>query len=89
MRTLASQLIGETVSIEQYKVQAERLANHLASKHGVKLKNSSLLESIAILHGQRDWNHLVASTMSPAQVAALEAVDTGAAGPAERGCLPV
>lgn len=75
------------MSVELYKAQAERLARHLAVKHGVKLKNSSLLESIAILHGQRDWNHLVASTMSPAQVAALEAVDTGAAGPQSVGAF--
>jgi hypothetical protein len=48
------------VSIEQYKDQAERLGQHLITKHGIKLKKSSIFESVAALHGHRDWNTLVA-----------------------------
>lgn len=43
-----------------FKAQAHRLANHLAQKHGVRLKRASVLEAIAALHGAKDWNTLTA-----------------------------
>ena len=43
---------------EDYKSQAARLGAHLAAKHGIKLKNSNLLEAIAAVHSARDWNTL-------------------------------
>lgn len=43
-----------------YKAQAKRLAEHLARVHGVKLKQASMLEAIASLHGRADWNTLLA-----------------------------
>lgn len=52
--------------VETLKAQAMRLADYLATKHGVKLKSSSLLEAVAAVHGTRDWNTLVASQPSPA-----------------------
>ena len=48
------------MSTEPYKTQAARLAQHLAEKHGIKLKKSSILESVAALYGHRDWNALIA-----------------------------
>jgi hypothetical protein len=59
------------VSIEQYKDQAERLGQHLATKHGIKLKKSSILESVAALHGHRDWNTLVGQAGSASEPAPL------------------
>ena len=50
------------MSAETFKAQAERLAAHLANKHGIKLKSSSMLEAVAALHGARDWNTLVAAS---------------------------
>jgi len=47
-----------------HKVQADRLGEHLANKHGVKLKHASLLEAIAAIHGARDWNTLSARNNS-------------------------
>lgn len=44
-----------------YKAQATRLADYLSRVHGVKLKRASMLEAVAHLHGQPDWNTLVAS----------------------------
>lgn len=43
-----------------FKIQAKRLAEHLARVHGVKLKHASILEAIAGLHGRPDWNTLAA-----------------------------
>lgn len=48
------------MSASSFKAQAERLAAHLATKHGIKLKSSSMLEAIAAAHGARDWNTLAA-----------------------------
>ncbi len=48
------------MSIDLYKAEAKRLAEHLADVHGVKLKHSSVLEAVAALHGARDWNTLMA-----------------------------
>lgn len=50
------------MSVDLYKAEADRLYEHLSRKHGVKLKKSSILESVAILHGHPDWNTLVAVT---------------------------
>lgn len=50
------------MSIDLYKAEADRLYEHLSRKHGVKLKKSSILESVAVLHGHPDWNTLVAVT---------------------------
>ena len=50
------------MSTPVFKAQASRLAQHLADKHGIKLKHASVLEAIAALHGARDWNTLSAST---------------------------
>jgi hypothetical protein len=50
------------MSVDLYKAEADRLFEHLSRKHGVKLKKSSILESIAVLHGHTDWNTLVAVT---------------------------
>lgn len=50
------------MSTSIFKAQASRLAQHLADKHGIKLKHASVLEAIAALHGARDWNTLSAST---------------------------
>ena len=44
-----------------YKAQAKRLADYLSRVHGVKLKYASMLEAVASMHGQADWNTLVAS----------------------------
>lgn len=49
------------MTIEFFKAQASRLADHLADKHGIKLKRASVLEAIASVHGVRDWNTLRAS----------------------------
>jgi len=51
-----------------YKTQANRLAEHLSRVHGVKLKRSSLLEAIAALHGQADWNTLLAAGPAPVEL---------------------
>jgi len=48
------------MSKDLYKAQAARLADHLTTKHGVKLKSASILEAVATLHGARDWNTLTA-----------------------------
>jgi hypothetical protein len=66
-----NRLSGEIVSTELYKDQAERLGQHLATKHGIKLKKASILESVAALHGHRDWNTLVAQPSSPSEQAPL------------------
>lgn len=48
------------MSIDLYKAEASRLADHLAVKHGFKLKSGAALEAIAAVHGARDWNTLAA-----------------------------
>lgn len=50
------------MSTTDLKTQALRLGAHLASKHGIKLKHSALLEAIAAQHGVRDWNTLEAQS---------------------------
>ncbi|KWU26340.1 ATPase, T2SS/T4P/T4SS family [Burkholderia cenocepacia] len=54
---------------DDFKSQAARLGAHLASKHGIKLKKSNLLEAIAAVHSARDWNtlHARAENQSDAQ----------------------
>lgn len=47
-------------TVHELKVMASRLADHLATKHGVKLKHSALLEAVAAQYGYRDWNTLLA-----------------------------
>jgi hypothetical protein len=49
------------MSIDFLKAQANRLAHHLADKHGIKLKHAAVLEAIAAVHGVRDWNTLRAA----------------------------
>jgi hypothetical protein len=49
-------LSGENMSVAEIKAMGERLANHLASKHGVKLKHTAILETIAVQFGFKDWN---------------------------------
>lgn len=46
---------------EQLKAQAARLADHLGTKHGIKLKHSAFLEAIAAIHGARNWQSLCAA----------------------------
>jgi hypothetical protein len=58
------------MSVDLYKAEADRLFEHLSRKHGIKLKKSSILESVAILHGQPDWNTLVALTKDHPSAAA-------------------
>lgn len=48
------------MSVDLYKAEAKRLADHLATSHGIKLKHTSVLAAIASLHGARDWNTLIA-----------------------------
>ena len=48
------------MSIEEIKAMGKRLADHLASKHGIKLKHSAILEAMAVQLGCKDWNTLVA-----------------------------
>jgi len=48
------------MSVDLYKAEANRLADHLATIHGIKLKHTSVLAAIATLHGARDWNTLIA-----------------------------
>jgi ABC-type uncharacterized transport system ATPase subunit len=48
------------MSIDLFKAEAKRLADHLAETHGIKLKHTSVLSAIAALHGARDWNTLIA-----------------------------
>lgn len=48
------------MSTDLYKAEAQRLANHLADVHGVKLHHSSALNAVAALHGARNWNSLIA-----------------------------
>jgi hypothetical protein len=43
-----------------YKLQAERLAEHFSDVHRFRLKPSRALEAIAAVHGARDWNTLQA-----------------------------
>lgn len=62
-----------------HKIQADRLGEHLAHKHGVKLKHASLLEAIAVIHGARDWNTLSAR-MDPSSVHPTEKAGDAAAG---------
>lgn len=50
------------MSKDLLKAQATRLAEHLSTKHGVKLKAASLLEAVASMHGARDWNTLIAGS---------------------------
>lgn len=51
---------------ETYKLQATRLAEHLASVYGLKLKHTKSLEAIACLHGARNWHTLNAAGISGA-----------------------
>jgi len=67
------------MSVSDYKIQAERLAKHLATKHGITLKHSSILEALAATHGCKDWNTL--SGLAPGLVA-TEVVDN------EKSALP-
>ncbi len=49
-----------------FKTQANRLADHLSRVHGIKLRHSSILETVAVMHGARDWNTLLAhEALSP------------------------
>ena len=45
-----------------YKLQAERLREHLSSVHKIRLKASSCLEALAAIYGVRDWNTLRGSS---------------------------
>jgi hypothetical protein len=47
------------MSVDLFKAEAKRLADHLAETHGIKLKHTSVLSAIAALHGARDWNTLI------------------------------
>lgn len=65
------------MSIEQIKVMAKRLADHLASKHGVKLKHSAILEAMAVQFGSKDWNTFIAKftaevTVTPTRADSLD-----------------
>jgi len=62
-----------------YKDQANRLAEHLSRVHGVKLKQASMLEAIANLHGRPDWNTLLA--VGPADAGSPVAVSSRKLGP--------
>lgn len=44
------------MSVKEIKAMGERLASHLASKHGVKLKHTAILEAMAVQFGFKDWN---------------------------------
>jgi hypothetical protein len=44
------------MSVKEIKAMGERLASHLASKHGVKLKHAAILEAMAVQFGFKDWN---------------------------------
>lgn len=50
------------MTIIDFKGQAARLAKHLATKHGLKLKHSNALEAIAKAHGSKDWNTLASAS---------------------------
>ena len=44
----------------ELKADARRLAEHLRTKYGWKLKSSSALEAVAACYGAKDWNTLSA-----------------------------
>lgn len=61
------------MSVKEIKAMGERLASHLASKHGVKLKHTAILEAMSVQFGFKDWNTFrtvldgnVASSAGPA-----------------------
>jgi hypothetical protein len=58
------------MTVEVYKGQAARLAEHLSSVHKVRLKHAGTLEAIAAVHNERDWNTLVAGASKRAATGA-------------------
>jgi len=46
------------MTVNSYKGMARRLGDFLETKCGVNLRYSQLLEAIAAVHGQKDWNTL-------------------------------
>lgn len=53
-------------ALPEVKAMGKRLAEHLAQKHGVKLKNAAILEALAAQFGYRNWNTL-AAVLSPSE----------------------
>lgn len=71
LATRALNLIGQwrnLMTVDAYKRQATRLADHLSSVHKVRLKNASALEAIAAVHNCRDWNTLCAEGSAAQEV---------------------
>lgn len=52
------------MSAEKLKADAARLAEHLSTKFGYKLKPSAALEALAISRGFRDWNSCLAASLA-------------------------
>lgn len=59
------------MSAEQFKNQAARLSEHLATVYGFKLKRAGALEAVAASLGFADWNTLAAVGAQTAEVAGL------------------
>ena len=52
------------MSAEKLKADAARLAEHLSTKFGYKLKTSAALEALAISRGFKDWNSCLAASLA-------------------------
>ncbi|MBL4801947.1 MAG: hypothetical protein JKY45_08635 [Emcibacter sp.] len=53
-----------TLTIENLKIQARRIRDHLAEKN-IDINHSAALEIMAKQHGFRDWNILSATLKRP------------------------